>query len=382
MSAAGRRLRVAHVYAHLEIGGIERSIVELLSRLDRSRYEVRMICSRRRGRMAVDLEAAGVPVEVTRCTSRLPVSWSARRIARTLRRHGVDIVHAHAEQASHYATAAARLVDVPIVVATFHTGPGFGPRALERERRQWPARSANVYVGEVVRRDHLAQVRPEGGRSLIIHNGVDLARFGAIPSADRLEALRRELSLNGAAYVLLNVARLQRIKAPRDLLRAFAEVRALVPGAVLVMAGGGRRLGEVEAAVRELGLADAVRLVGVRTDVHDLYHLADLHVLASRDEGFSLVVLEAMAAGRPQVLTGVGGNPEAIGDSVAARLVPPGRPELLGAAIAELLKDEKARRTMGRAARERAARFRIDEQVVRTERLYDELAAGRAVPAR
>ena len=121
--SADRRLRVAHVYAHLDVGGIERSLADVLPRLDPARYDVRMICSRRRGRLADDLEAVGIPVQVRRCPSRLPVSWSARRLAHALRAHRVDLVHAHAEHAAHCATEAARLAGVPLVVATFHTTP-------------------------------------------------------------------------------------------------------------------------------------------------------------------------------------------------------------------------------------------------------------------
>jgi glycosyltransferase involved in cell wall biosynthesis len=182
--------------------------------------------------------------------------------------------------------------------------------------------------------------------------------------------------------VILNVARLQHIKAPEDLLNAFSQVRRRVPGSVLVMAGGGRRQSEVRGHIRALGLVPHVRLCGTRGDVEDLYHLADLHVMASRGEGFSLVVLEAMAAGLPQVLTAVGGTPEAIESSGAARLVPPGEPARLAAGIVALLEDPEERRCMAEAGRVRARRFSIAEQVVRTERLYDSLALGEVALAR
>lgn len=375
--AAERRLRVAHVYAHLDVGGIERSLVDVLPRLDPQRYDVRMICSRRRGELAGELEAVGIPVQVRRCTSRLPVFWSARRLARALHAHRVDLVHAHAEHAAHCATEAARLAGVPLVVATFHTKPGFDARGIDRERMQWAGRSANVYVSEAVRCEHLAMLGARSARALVIRNGVDLRRFAVAPSRERLAGLREELALNGAHPVLLNVARLQRVKAPEDLLRAFSEVRRRIPGAVLIMAGGGRRHGEVRDLVRTLGLEPHVRMPGMRADIEDLYHLADLHVMASHGEGFSLVVLEAMAAGLPQVLTNVGGTPEAVASSGAARLVPPGEPGRLAEAMVGVLRDETERKRMRAAARERAEHFTIAEQVCQTERLYASLAAGR-----
>jgi glycosyltransferase involved in cell wall biosynthesis len=289
----------------------------------------------------------------------------------------VDLVHAHAEHAAHCATEAARLAGVPLVVATFHTTPGFDARGMARERAQWGSRTANIYVSEAVRREHLAMLTPMSDRSLVIRNGVDLGRFAAAPSRERLARLREELALNGAHPILLNVARLQRVKGPEDLLRAFSEVRHGIPGAVLIMAGGGRRHGEVRELVRALGLEQHVRMPGMRADIEDLYHLADLHVMASHGEGFSLVVLEAMAAGVPQVLTDVGGTPEAVASSGAARLVPPGEPARLAEAIVGVLRDETERSRMRAAALERVQHFTIAEQVYQTERLYASLATGR-----
>jgi glycosyltransferase involved in cell wall biosynthesis len=181
--------------------------------------------------------------------------------------------------------------------------------------------------------------------------------------------------------VLLNVARLHRDKAHEDLLEALEVVRAAHPRAVLLIVGEGRRRNEIDEEVRRRGLGGAVRLLGLRRDVRDLYHLAHVSVLSSAREGFSNVVLEALAAGVPQVLTDVGGNREAVGDSGAALLVEPGAPAQLAAALVRALDARELRRAMGRAARERAARFSVDEQVVRTEELYVDLARRKGLAA-
>jgi glycosyltransferase involved in cell wall biosynthesis len=117
-----------------------------------------------------------------------------------------------------------------------------------------------------------------------------------------------------------------------------------------------------------------VRPLGLRRDVRDLYHLADVSVLSSAREGFSNVVLEALAAGVPQVLTDVGGNREAVGESDAALLVAPAAPAALAAALLRVVGAPELRQRMRKAARERAALFSVDEQVARTESLYVDLA--------
>ena len=119
--------------------------------------------------------------------------------------------------------------------------------------------------------------------------------------------------------------------------------------------------------------------MGSRRDVSDLYHLADVGVLPSAKEGFSNVVLETMAAGLPQVLTDVGGNGEAVGESGSALIVPSGDAAAFADAVLRVLEEPQQARAMGKAAAERAARFSVAEQVRRTEELYLELAARKGL---
>ena len=102
--------------------------------------------------------------------------------------------------------------------------------------------------------------------------------------------------------------------------------------------------------------------------------MVDVHVLQSDHEAFSNVVLEAMAAGTPQVLTEVGGNREAVGNSGAARFVPARDTAALGDALLDLLGDPAGTSRMRDAARRRAREFSVAEQVRRTEELYLRLA--------
>jgi glycosyltransferase involved in cell wall biosynthesis len=148
---------------------------------------------------------------------------------------------------------------------------------------------------------------------------------------------------------------------------------------VLLLAGDGHERAWVERGIRQRGLASSVRLLGRRADVRDLYHLADVNVVASHREGFSNVVLEAMAAGTPQVLTDVGGNAEAVGTSGAGLLVPAGEPQTLARELLRVLGDGALADSMRRAARDRVNAFSVNEQVRQTEALYMELARRKGI---
>ena len=377
-----RRLRVARVYFHLEVGGIEKRLVDLLPRLDRSRFDLQLVCTRRRGALADELENAGVPVRVCRHHRKLPTVLSALKLARLFRRLDVDLVHGHGEAPAQIATLAARWAGTPLVVANFHNVGLFRERGqLRRERRQAPQRDAVIHVSRRVREDYEERVRPGAYQARVIYNGVDVQRFAAAPDAARLDGLRAELQLGDGAPLLLKVARLRRNKAHHDLFDAFREVLGQHPRALLLLAGDGHERGWVERGIRERGLQSSVRLLGRRGDVHDLYHLVDVNVVASHREGFSNVVLEAMAAGTPQVVTDVGGNSEAVGESGAARVVPARDPAALARELLRLLGDRELSASMRGAARQRAACFSVEEQVLRTEQLYLELARRKGLAA-
>ncbi len=368
------------IYLHLEVGGIETRLVDLLPRLDRSRFDVQFVCIRRPGALAPLLEERGVPVHHSHYHSKLPFFLSARILARFLRRLRPDIVHCHGTVPMMVGTAAAHRAGVPVILGNCHNVGVFSRRdEIHRERRLSALRDTTIHVSRSVYDDYLDKVRPHKRDGVILYNGVDVQRFAATPDPAVRARLTQELGLAGRRPVLIHVARLHRQKSHDVLLDAFVRIRARHQGALLLLVGEGRNRGAIEENIGSLGLGDSVRLLGSREDVSDLYHLADVGVLPSAKEGFSNVVLETMAAGLPQVLTDVGGNGEAVGESGSAFIVPSGDAAAFADAVVRVLEEPQQARAMGKAAAERAARFSVAEQVRRTEELYLELAARKGL---
>jgi glycosyltransferase involved in cell wall biosynthesis len=174
------------------------------------------------------------------------------------------------------------------------------------------------------------------------------------------------------------VGNLRPVKDYPCLLRAFARARSRVADATLVFVGDGVERPKLEALGRELGVAEAVRFAGDRSDVPRLLRLFDVFALSSQTEGISVALLEAMATGLPAVVTDTGGNPEVVVEGQTGELAPVGDHEALGDALAGLLADPGRRRVWGAAARERVLEdFSLDRMVRDYESIYDQLIQRR-----
>ena len=163
------------------------------------------------------------------------------------------------------------------------------------------------------------------------------------------------------------------VKDQATLLRAFAHLRGDFADVALVLVGDGASRGSLESQAAALGIGDAVRFLGDRSDVRELLQGFDVFALSSLSEGYSMALLEACASGLPIVATDVGGNREIVVDGRNGRLVPPARDDALADAFATLLRDPAGAAAMGSAGRAWALR---EVSVETMARRYDALYRG------
>ena len=201
----------------------------------------------------------------------------------------------------------------------------------------------------------------------------------AASAGDDVGTLPYLATLPAGTPVVGVVGRLHPIKGHRYLVRGWPMVTARFPGARLILAGPATPA-QHAAIGREAsltGCSDSVIVAGLRHDVPRLLGAMDVVVVPSLAEGFSNVVLEAGAAGRPVVATRVGGNAEAIVDGETGLLVEPQDPIALARAILTLLEDPARRRRMGESARRRVSEmFTVEKMIEGYESLYASLAGG------
>lgn len=197
----------------------------------------------------------------------------------------------------------------------------------------------------------------------VVHNGIpDLAI-----DPDHRARLRDEWGLTAGLVAVGVASRLDPVKGLNHLLDAFARVRKSRQDTRLILIGDGTERQSLEDQARRLGIGDAVRFVGMRSDVPACLTALDVFALPSLAEYHSIGLLEAMRAGLAIAATDVGGNTESVRDGKEGLIVPPADAEALAAALQALIGDAAARARFGAAARARfSAEFTEDAMLRKT----------------
>jgi glycosyltransferase involved in cell wall biosynthesis len=398
---SGGPVRVAFFVTHAELGGLQRSVSDLLGRLDPERSEALVVCSFA-GPWLERLREAGqrtLLVEMPRRLMKLSgrgvaagadprwqlwraagFAWRAipyaYRLGRQFRRAGVEIVYNTSARSQLLGGLAARFAGIP---AVWHIHHEVRDSAVHR----LCARFASSAI--VLSRAVAAQAAGflEARKLAVIYNGVEVERFrGAAGSS-----LRRELAIPEGDPLLGMVGWLAPHKGQRYFLEAAALVRRKLPRARFVVVGeepfdgGGGYARQLAAQGRSLRLGESLHFLGKREDIPEIMAALDVLAVPSLSEGFGRVAIEAMAAGKPVVGTRVGGIPEAVVHGETGLLVPPRDPVSLAGAMTWLLQHPERAGEMGEAGRERVRRlFSLDNTVRETERLLARVLAERGRP--
>ena len=302
-------------------------------------------------------------------------------LARWLKAQRIDVVQTHLFDANVVGLLAARLARTPVTIATGHHSHEFAvrPRGLAYAI---DALCTSRLAGHVIApsrfmRDTLVSLYGmPSERIAVIPHGLDARRLTASPGAR--DRIRRELGMEGRV-VLGAIGRLFWIKQYATLLRSFAVATRGCPEATLLLVGDGEDRGSLLALARTLGIEDRVRLLGLRGDVTEVLAAIDLFVHPALIESFGLVIIEAMAAGKPVLSTAVGVAPDVVAEDETGMLVPPRDPDALTHGLEKMLAIRERWEEMGRRAQRVAREFTAPKMVAAYEAHYlDWYAAARA----
>jgi glycosyltransferase involved in cell wall biosynthesis len=358
----------------LQSGGTERFVLSVFSRLDPSKFSVRIFALRSEGALRNDFVAQGLlsPGGLLGLFVALIRTSFCARSSR-------PILHCFLPQPYLFGASLGLVCGLNACIMSRRSRNHY---QLRHPLAAWVERRLHRYVDAFIG-NSLAVVQDllsEGAHPDSVHliyNGIDPTCFAVGHKRTELRRLvRTQLNIPEDRVLISCIANLFAYKGHADLLEAFALLTAagLSQTILLLVGRDAGTLSTLQAQAAHLGISDSLSFLGERNDIANLLAATDIGVLASHEEGFSNAVLQGMAAGLPMVVTNVGGNAEAVIDGECGFVVPPRAPLALASALDVLIRDRALRQAMGATARRRvSSSYSLDTCVATHEALYDQL---------
>lgn len=293
-------LRVLQVLTSLDRGGMETMTMNFYRRMDRDRVQFDFLLHREEGG-DYEGEARSLGARIYRVPRQNPLDpryWKA--LDSFFSDHLYRVVHAQLDCMSALPLAVAKRHGAIVRIAHSHN-------SHQDRDLKYPLK---LVCKRFITREatDLFACGVDAGRWMfgtddftVVRNAIDVDAY-AFDTA-RSTRVRRELGIHKSALVVGHVGRFAPAKNHSFILSVFADVLKLRPDAVLILVGDGELRSETELRTRELGIADSVRFLGVRSDVPDLMQAMDVFLMPSHYEGLPLVLVEAQASGLPCVIS-------------------------------------------------------------------------------
>lgn len=361
--------RIAFCITDLDPGGAERAMLQLVTRLDRARWEPAVFCLSKRGLLADDLERAGIPVTCYGANW----AWQAPRVVSQLRRALQDwkpqLLQTFLFHANFLGRIAGWSAGVPCIVSGIRVAERRSKTHLRLDRwtDHWVRK--HVAVSQSVADFSIREAGLPLDKVVVIHNGVDVEFYANAPSIRPVE-----LGLPESARLVVTVGRLDPQKGLLDLVAAAEPILREIGDVQFLFVGEGPQRGILEQEIKSRGLSGRIHLPGWRADIPQLLKSAELFVLPSLWEGLPNAVMEAMASGLPVICTRVEGASELIETERSGLLVDPANPAALSQALFRLLNDKNLEKSLGNSAQQRVREhFSWDRMAAAYDDLYQGL---------
>lgn len=370
-------IRVVHVIARMNVGGPAILISELIKGLKAPSFESYLITGYCEPNEVDYLEANRLELKEIRINgfgrsiSLIQDLRSLFQIARTLRRLQPDIVHTHTAKAG----VIGRLTSIIAVPGAkrIHTYHGhllngyfskFKTRLLILVERILAKKTDLILtVGNQVRSDLLKAGIGQSDRMFVTFPGIK------VTEQTNREEIRKQLSLNESAVVLIYVGRLTKIKRSDRLIEAFKSASRELPELTLLMVGDG----ELRSVLEEQAVGLPIKFLGWRTDVYGLMAASDIAILTSDNEGMPITLIEAAHLGLPSISTEVGSVADVVRHAETGYLTNL-EPSVITERIKQLAISYSLRKKFGAAAQEHARKhFSVESMIEFHKKTYEDL---------
>jgi glycosyltransferase involved in cell wall biosynthesis len=366
------KIKVMQITHDLNIGGLQRVVVDLAKSLDKEKFDVSVCALREGGPFERELKDAGIEVIRMPSTGHRADYFRFWKLYKVMMEKKPSIIHTHNTEPLTDATPAALLARIPVRVHTDHA------RHFPDKRRymfsEWLLShfiSQFVAVSEHTKENLVRHEKIRPNKIKVVFNGISGEKYNIRIDKEKKKA---ELGVGPSRTPILGVAaRLTKQKGITYLLKAMKLLCKDFSDILLLIAGEGELWDELHAEVNELDIERNVLFLGPRLDIHEILQVQDIFVLPSLYEGLPLVLLEAMAASLPIVAADVGGVRQAVQDGINGLLLRPEDPGALYDAIKRLIKNRAMRADFSKNSLEVFQKqFTLERMVKTYEKLYSD----------
>jgi glycosyltransferase involved in cell wall biosynthesis len=364
-------VRILQISSAQSLGGGERHLADLANGLAQRGHDVYAAL---RPKSPLREELRDVPKEnlITLPLRNSLDAGSARDLARLVRQHRIEIVHAHMARDYPLAAFAVRRNPVAKLVVTRHV---LFP--LNRLHRITLAKSSRIIavsqaVASQLRADEIAPAE----KITVVLNGIDTRRLQKARTEFDREQFLRNWKLPDDRLLVGTVGELTPLKGHVEFVKAAARILEHHPNTHFIIAGTDssreeKHRKELSQLIDQLGLGERITILPWLDDIAQLYCALDVFVSASHTESFGLAIVEAMATGTAVVTTATGGATEIVRPEETGLLVPIGDVKSLADAVSGSLQDETRRIRMGTAAQQQVeTEFSIERMIDENEQIY------------
>lgn len=343
-------LHIVHGVLSLDVGGLERIVLNLARTAIRAGHRVGILCIEKPGTLAAEAEALGASVRSLGKPTGRHLDY-VQKAHSVLRDWKPDVIHSHQIGASWYLGQAARQIGhLPML----HTEHGNEFSRAANWRQSLKSRLFMFQTAKFI--DRFCCVSAEIARAVtrwrtvpkskveVIANGIETEWGNGLPSP---EAVRASLGIPASARVIGTVGRLAEVKRQDLLIRALAVLKDRSPEVRLLLVGDGDQRTPLESLAKELNVSNRVHFAGYQSGPEQFLLAMDIFALTSRSEGFPVSLLEAWVAGLPVVCSAVGGIPDVVTHERNGLLFPSGDDAALVTHFARLLDDPAFGRSLG-----------------------------------
>lgn len=372
------KIRILFLHSHLDIGGAEKLRSLTVKYLDKTKYNIRICCIERKGRIGEQIERMGFRVDCFNKSSKPYNFFTTLSLYLYLKKNKFDIVQTSLFNTNFHGRLAAFFARVSVVISEEHSEHYFYV-SLKQSPYILMDKALSLITDCIIccSKKILYSIREKEKISLkklfLLRNCIDPAE---LVSRRTKEDVLMELGLTDSDIIIGNVASISLKKGHKYLLMAFSKVLDAYPDARLFIVGGGVEglKKELIKMAEDMNILKQVYFLGEREDIADLLKVFNIFVLSSIKEGLPIALLEAMYLEIPAVATNVGGISEIVDDGKTGILVPPMDVDRLSKSIIDLIADKKKRyRIASKAKEEFKDYFSPQRYVKEIEVLHDRL---------